>query len=97
MHYCFFLRNACSCYLQEILATLIMLSEDAEWSEKCGLLFELFKGVGSSQVSYEDVMLMAQVLGTALSRLWAKDRWDQAELYSLSEGLADNLYNKVGW
>mmetsp|Transcript_16394 Transcript_16394/g.22380 ORF Transcript_16394/g.22380 Transcript_16394/m.22380 type:complete len:208 (+) Transcript_16394:74-697(+) len=82
------------CYIQEILSALILLSSNS-WSVRLSYLFDLFAGIDASQFSYEDVMYVAQVTATALSRLW-RQSWDHAELSSISENLADDLFAKKG-
>lgn len=85
------------CYMQEILVLFIMLSKEEKdnWRQRLSLLFDLFKGAGDEELYYDDIMLIAQVVGMSLARLWAVTKWDQPELNSLTEGLADHMYNTL--
>ena len=96
------------CYVQEILACLILLSEES-WHQRLNLLFEVFKcsgNNGSGEMNYDDVVMTAQVIAMALQRLWAansrasesstnKKVWDQENWSRLTEGLADGAYAKA--
>jgi hypothetical protein len=84
----------CSCYVQEVLACLIMLSGDS-WHVRLGLLFDALKGAGCSEISHDDIVLAAQVVGMALHRLWQAGRWEQEVWGPLCESVADGAFAKL--
>jgi hypothetical protein len=49
-----------SCYLQEVISMLIILSEKS-WSLRLSQVYDLFVGMGSDNLGYDDVILIAQV------------------------------------
>ena len=46
-------------------------------------------------MGHEDFMLAAQVVATALCRLWQAPIWDSTSIHILSEVIADNAFTKV--
>ena len=49
-----------SCYIQEVLAALIILSSNS-WPVRLSFLFDLFAEIDASQLAYDDAMLVTQV------------------------------------
>ena len=69
-----------SCYLQEVMSMLIILSEKS-WSLRLSQVYDLFVGMGSDNIGYDDVILIAQVShGTFRIRIgliYALRWWEQ--------------------
>ena len=84
------------CYIQEILACLILLS-DTTWNQRISLLFDVFNCSGNNEMSYDDVVLASQVVAMALHRLWVCSEWDQSSWSNLTESLADSAFAKVSY
>jgi len=49
-----------SCYIQEVLAALIILSSNS-WPVRLSFLFDLFAEIDANQLAYDDAMLVTQV------------------------------------
>lgn len=79
----------------EVLASVILLS-DAIWLLRLELIFDMFKGTGTDDLSHEDIRMAVQCICIGLSRVWNQLRWSTEELYKLSEGLANNAFSKLG-
>ena len=80
---------------QEMLAVMVLLS-DAPWNKRLFLLFDLFKCMGTDFVMHEDIQLAAHCTASGLFRLWRVEPWTFDDFKSLTEGIADNAYLKLG-
>ena len=83
-----------SVYVQEVLVTVVLLSRWS-WNQRAGLLFNIFKCIGTEEMNHEDFILAAQVIAASLCRLWGCAKWESSSLADLSEHLADNAFTKV--
>ena len=83
-----------SVYVQEVLVTTVLLSR-CSWSQRAGLLFNVFKCIGTEEMSHDDFILAAHAVVVSLCRLWGSARWESSSLADLSEALADNAFTKV--
>lgn len=86
------------CYIQEILTMLVLLCKPSSstWSNRLGLIFDIFKTMGTEVMYHEDIMMAVQVASSAISKLWNLDQtFDFDELTRLSEAIADHAFNKL--
>ena len=83
-----------SCYIQEVICCLILLS-DSDWHKRLSLLFDIFKCSGNDEMNNDDIVMAGQVIAMSLHRLWGTGEWDQVEWSRLTEELADEAYAKV--
>ena len=79
---------------QEFLAVIVLLA-DAPWENRLFLLFELFKNLGTDEMSHADIQLVAHVCASGLFKLWQVETWEHDEFKSMTEGIADNAYLKM--
>lgn len=86
--------NFTSCYIQEIISCLILLS-DCDWHTRLSYIFDIYKCSGNDELSYDDLVLANQVVAMSLHRLWGVGEWNQVEWSHLTEALADEAYAKV--
>ena len=73
---------------------LILLCSGS-WTQRAGLLFDIFKCIGSEEMSYEDFILAAHVGAASLCRLWGVELLNNETISLLSEKIADNAFSKV--
>ena len=81
-------------YTQEVLVAIALLC-DSPWNLRAKLIFNIFKCIGTEEMSYEDFILAVQVVVVSLCRLWKSNKWDIEVLTTVSESIADNAYTKV--
>ena len=81
-------------YTQEVLVAIALLC-DSPWNLRAKLIFNIFKCIGTEEMSYEDFILAVQVVVVSLCRLWKSNKWDTEVLTTVSESIADNAYTKV--
>jgi hypothetical protein len=56
----------------------------------------MFKSNGTNELTFEDLILISQLVAVTLHKLWMiSHSWRQSELNTLSEGIADNAFTKV--
>jgi hypothetical protein len=82
------------CFIQEIVACLILLCDET-WQSRLSLLFDIIACSGGDEMGYDDLVLAFQVVATSLHRLWVSTAWEQAKWSRLTETLADSAYAKV--
>ena len=90
----FIFQDHYTCFAQEVLVCIILLS-DVAWNKRLSLMFDLFKIMGTEEMGHEEVQMAAQIVASALFRLWQVAPWPRDEIYSLTEQLADHCYLKV--
>jgi hypothetical protein len=82
------------CFIQEVLVCLILLC-DGPWNKRLDCIFELFKCAGIDIMMHEDITLAAQVIASALCRLWRAPNISFDLLSELSEAIADGAFTKL--
>lgn len=82
------------CFIQEVLVSLVLLS-DGPWNKRLECIFDLFKCAGIDIMMHEDIMLAAQVVASALCRLWRAPNISFDILAELSESIADGAFTKL--
>ena len=82
------------CFIQEILVCIILLC-DGPYNKRLESIFDLFKCSGIEFMMHEDIVLAAQVIASALCRLWRAPPISFDLLSELSENIADGAYTKL--
>jgi hypothetical protein len=82
------------CFIQEVLVCLVLLC-DGPWNKRLDCIFELFKCAGIDIMMHEDITLAAQVIASALCRLWRAPNISFDLLSELSEAIADGAFTKL--
>jgi hypothetical protein len=65
------------------------------WNKRLECIFDLFKCAGIDIMMHEDIMLAAQVVASALCRLWRAPNISFDLLSELSESIADGAFTKL--
>jgi hypothetical protein len=86
--------QCCSVYIHELLAFIALVC-DGSWHNRVELLFDIFKGFGSSSMSYEDIIVASNIAASSLLKFWGEVNLIDGELNMLCEALADDAYTKV--
>jgi len=82
-----------NCYLQEALLSLVLLA-DAPWTERLGLIFEIFHCRGTEEILSEDMRMILSMAAVALGRLWAEEV-PHEQLAALCEHLVETALEQV--
>jgi hypothetical protein len=64
-----FQENSCILYTQEILVVIALLC-DSSWKNRAGLLYNIFKCIGTENMGYEDFIFASQIVAKSLCKLW---------------------------
>lgn len=85
---------------KEFLVVTVLLC-DAPWAVRLGLLFDVYKNVGTEDMQYDDVVLLLQTALRALHRLWRVDYYHgikaetHADLPGWMETIATSIFLKL--
>ena len=68
---------------------------DGAWPQRLSMLFDLFRGFGCDYMTYEDIVMSANITGNAVLKVLGGTERSLGEMNTLCESLADDAYTKV--